>query len=136
MAYLKFEVPDVASIAGKSMDNYMMCGVTLRCQVMPVAWEQARPNLFHANNSAENVGKLNKRGHFREERDKRLQRRKEKAITSDAFPSWEAYLKRCHKMVEKDALLARKIKEAGIDYNYPLLQMDADMKAAWEKLRE
>lgn len=129
MGYLKFEFPEVAAIAGKSMDNYTMFGVTLRCFVKSKEWESARPNLFRAYHSKKNVEKLQKTG-FIEERDERLMKRKERA-KEPAFASYESYLHKCHKMVENDQKLAARIKEAGIEYTYPPLKMDPQMEREW-----
>ena len=69
---------------------------------------------------------------FVEEKDRRLDTRKRKA-QQPTFTSFEEYVKRCHDMVVSDALLAEKIRSAGMDYTYPPLKLSDELEEAWKK---
>ena len=69
---------------------------------------------------------------FVEEKDRRLDTRKRKA-QQPTFTSFGEYVKRCHDMVVSDALLAEKIRSAGMDYTYPPLKLSDELEEAWKK---
>lgn len=134
IGYVKFKYPEVAAIAAKTMDRYLMFGQSLRCTVRSLKWEKERPKLFAGRNEAKSIEYRGRSG-FIQEKDKRLSIRKQKA-EEIRFESEESYLKKCHQMVMNDRKLAEKIKEVGINYTYPPLEMDSEMKAKWEAMQK
>lgn len=134
LAYLKFEFEEVAEIAAKAMDQYSILGHTMKCSVQSIEWLKQRPNLFNDSNSADRIRARN-RVEFTPDKDKRLTQRKRNAIQeSSCSGSYEAYVKKCKTMVKIDMKLAKKLKAAGIDYEYPVLEITPEMEKEW--LRE
>jgi len=132
LAYVKFDFPEVAEIAAESMDKYMMFGTTLRCCVKTEEWEAERPNLFSNVNTPDHIRRIGEEG-FVEERDKRLQKRKSEALEKSRCWSREDYVKKCYRMVEKDKKLSQKIKDLGIDYTYPVLELDPGVESEYRQ---
>eukprot|EP00210_Caulerpa_lentillifera_P007329 g7005.t1 len=132
IAYVQFQFEEVAEIAAKSMDQYTIFESTMKCSVKSAEWLKQRPDLFKDFNSAD---KIRERGRqeFSPDKDKRLNRRKREAIReSSTSGSYEAYIKKCRTMVETDRKLSERLKAAGIDYEYPLLEITPEMEKEWK----
>ncbi|WRT65912.1 uncharacterized protein IL334_002863 [Kwoniella shivajii] len=99
-AYLEFSSQSVAVIVAETMNNYLLMGHILKCQVIPA--EKVHPDLW--------VG-ANKK--FRKIPTARVEKQKHEKDRNE-----EEQSKADKKLLKKEGSRKRKIKDAGIDYQF------------------
>ncbi len=100
-AFIEFENEEVAKIVAETMDNYLMFGHLLKCSIVPP--EKIHEKLW--------VG-ANKK--FRVVPWKSLHRAKFDRVLTE-----EELKERAEKLLEKEKMRREKIKELGLDYDFP-----------------
>ncbi|WWC60531.1 uncharacterized protein I303_103105 [Kwoniella dejecticola CBS 10117] len=100
-AYLEFSSASVAEIVSETMNNYLLMGHLLKCHVIPE--DKVHPQLW--------VG-ANKK--FRKIPTARVEKQKHEKERTD-----EEKGKADEKLIKKDRARKRKIKDSGIEYDYP-----------------
>ena len=116
-AFVEFQSPEVAAIAAEAMDNYMMFKQKLKVHVVKTA--DLHPLLFKGANrkfKAIPRQKLSREQHNRERTTEEEQLRVKKTIA-------------------KDKQRQRRIKAAGIDYQYEPLQAQIPAKSAHKRFK-
>ncbi|WWC68421.1 uncharacterized protein I206_102348 [Kwoniella pini CBS 10737] len=100
-AYIEFSSASVAEIVSETMNNYLLMGHLLKCHVIPE--DKVHPQLW--------VG-ANKK--FRKIPTARVEKQKHEKERND-----EEKGKADKKLLKKEGARKRKIKESGIEYDYP-----------------
>lgn len=109
-AFMKFQHAEVARIAAEAMNGYMMFGHTLKCSLVPI--EQQHPQLFKGAGR-----KMRKKPWLQMEADRHNMQR-----------TPEAQQKRLGRLGARSKRRNSKIREAGIDYDGPDMQVTRPRK--------
>ncbi|NJR42265.1 MAG: RNA-binding protein [Akkermansiaceae bacterium] len=104
-AFLKFHHAEVARIAAEAMNGYMMFGHTLKCSLVPI--DQQHPQLFKGAGR-----KMKQKPWLQMEADRHNMKR-----------TPEAQQKRLSRLAARSKRRSTRIKEAGIDYDEPEMQV-------------
>lgn len=99
-AFVEFQHPEVAVIAAETMNGYMMFTQKLVCRVVPVS--EQHPLLFKGANRTFT----------------RVPWRKLEAERVNRVRTPEEHAKRINRLLKRDNRRERRIKEAGIDYEF------------------
>ncbi|EFJ50163.1 hypothetical protein VOLCADRAFT_80307 [Volvox carteri f. nagariensis] len=99
-AFLEFQYPEVARVAAEAMDGYFLFKQRLKCKLIPPS--RVHPQLFQGANRRFKV--------IPWRRVERQRHDRERTPTEHA--------QRVAKLVRKDKQRQKKIKEAGIDFEY------------------
>ncbi|KAG2428870.1 hypothetical protein HYH02_014193 [Chlamydomonas schloesseri] len=99
-AFIEFQHPEVARVAAEAMDGYFLFKQRLTCKLMPPA--RVHPMLF---NGANRKFKVIPRRTVERKRHEKERTPKEQAA-------------RIAKLIRRDKLRQKKIREAGMDYEY------------------
>ncbi|KAI7853403.1 hypothetical protein BDC45DRAFT_511139 [Circinella umbellata] len=99
--FIEFESAQVADIVADTMDNYLLLGHILQCKVLPK--ESIHPNLFKGTSKR-----------FRKVNPSIIQQKKHNQTRSE-----EKQKKRIIDLLKAENERRKKIKELGIDYEFP-----------------
>jgi nucleolar protein 15 len=113
-AFLKFQHAEVARIAAEAMDGYMMFGRSLKCSLVPI--ERQHPRLFKGAGR-----KMQKKPWLEMEADRHNMQR-----------TPEAQQKRLSRLAARSKRRSSKIREAGIDYEGPEVQVPKPQKMVFD----
>mmetsp|Transcript_26874 Transcript_26874/g.58647 ORF Transcript_26874/g.58647 Transcript_26874/m.58647 type:complete len:200 (+) Transcript_26874:32-631(+) len=102
-AFLEFQYPEVAQIAAEAMDGYFMFSQKISCKVLSA--DKIHPLLFQGANRK-----------FRSIPWAKIERKRH-----DKERTAEEHARRVARAIKRDSQRQNKIKEAGIDYEYPAL---------------
>eukprot|EP00455_Lapot_gusevi_P055583 TRINITY_DN904_c0_g1_i1.p1 TRINITY_DN904_c0_g1~~TRINITY_DN904_c0_g1_i1.p1 ORF type:complete len:260 (+),score=84.94 TRINITY_DN904_c0_g1_i1:70-849(+) len=107
-AFVEFRLSEVAKIAAQAMNNYMMFGKTLSCEVIPE--EKVHPKLF--------VTKVitNRMKQGREKKRQRIRQLQN-------HPTPEQVEQRRQNAIKKQNSKKKKLAELGIDYKFPEISL-------------
>lgn len=99
-AFVEFESSEVAKIAAEAMHDYLMFGQKLVCNLVPL--EDLHPHTFKGSN----------------QRFKKIPWRKIESERNNKERTAEEETRRIKKLATKDSKRQKKIKAAGIDYDF------------------
>jgi nucleolar protein 15 len=113
-AFLKFQHAEVARIAAEAMNGYMMFGHTLKCSLVPS--DQQHPRLFKGAGR-----KMRRKPWLQIEADRHNMQR-----------TPEEQQKRMSRLAARSKRRSEKIREAGIDYEGPQVQVSGPQKLVFD----
>ncbi|EDV20991.1 uncharacterized protein TRIADDRAFT_6541, partial [Trichoplax adhaerens] len=100
-AFIEFSNQDVATIVAETMNNYMMCGRLLKCQLMKS--ESVHPETFKGANRK-----------FRKINWRELAKKQANAPKTD-----QENTKVVNKLIKAENVRRKKLQKLGIDYQFP-----------------
>lgn len=100
-AFIEFSCDEVAKIAAETMDNYMMFGRLLKCKV--VSKEKVHPRLWKGS----------------ERKFYSIPRQQEEITKHNKEKSKKEHEKQVENILKKEKRKRKKIKDLGIDYDFP-----------------
>ncbi|GLI63224.1 hypothetical protein VaNZ11_006113 [Volvox africanus] len=109
-AFVEFQYPEVARVAAEAMDGYFLFKQRLSCKLMPP--NKVHPQLFQGANRKFKV----------------IPWRRVERLRHDRERTPAEHAQRVVKLIRKDVKRQKKIKEAGIDFEYESLSIPVKPK--------
>ncbi|GLC40226.1 hypothetical protein PLESTB_000228200 [Pleodorina starrii] len=109
-AFVEFQYPEVARVAAEAMDGYFLFKQRLKCKLIPPS--KVHPQLFQGANRKFKV----------------IPWRRVERLRHDRERTPAEHAQRVAKLIRRDKQRQKKIKEAGIDYEYEGLSQPVQPK--------